>query len=76
MTGSIPYPLFGISPIEEGEHFTLCRQHQTDKMLYIEYIKQHEDGGYKVRTDVSCAHLNVNKGDIVSILDNNYSAYP
>ncbi|WP_148629714.1 metallophosphoesterase [Bacillus sp. E214] len=77
MTGSISYPLFEISPIEEGEYFTLCRQQQTDKLTYIknEYIKQHEDGGYKVRTDVSCAQLNVNKGDIVSILDNNCAAY-
>lgn len=77
ITGSISYPLLGISPIEEGEHFTICKQHQTDLVLYVknEYIKEHEDRGFKVRTEVSYAQLTVNKGDMVSILDNNCRAY-
>ena len=77
MKGSIVYPLFDISPIDEGEYFSRCRQHHTDTIVYLknEYIKQSEEGGYRVRTDVSCAQINVNKGDIVSVLDANCSGY-
>ena len=77
MTGCISYPLFDITPIERGEDFTLCRQHETNKELYVkhEYILKKENGGYTVRTDVSCAQLNVYKGDIVSVLDDTCAGY-
>ena len=77
MTGSISYPFFDISPIEEGEDFTQCRQHGTNKKVCVknEYIKQNKNGEYTVRTDVSCAQISVKKGEIVSILDNTCSGY-
>ena len=77
MIGSISYPLFDISQVEEETHFTKCRQHETEEIVYIknEYIKESENGGYRVRTDVSCAQINVNKGDIVSVLDNTCDGY-
>jgi protein phosphatase len=77
MKGAILYPDYDIIPLEEDEHFTLCRQPGKDKLLYVknEYILQDENGACMVKSDVSCSLINVSTGDAVSVLDDSCSGY-
>ncbi|MBP3040470.1 hypothetical protein J9303_13340 [Bacillaceae bacterium Marseille-Q3522] len=77
MTGSITYPHFDVNPVEKGDNFTLCKQPQTNRLLYVknEYLKQNETGSCTVTTDLSCTQLSVKKGDIVSIADDSCEGY-
>lgn len=77
MVGSVSYPLYGITPVEKGANFTLCKQAETDQLYHVknEYIRQDEAGNFTVKTDVSCAQLNVRKGDIVSLVDDSCTEY-
>ena len=77
MKGSIVYPFYNIVPLEKNQHFTLCRQQETDQLFYVknEYIKQDGTGIFVVKTDVSCAQLSVGEGDLVSIVDDTCTGY-
>jgi protein phosphatase len=77
MKGAILYPDYGIVPLEEDEHFTVCRRPGKDELLYVknEYILQDEAGCYKVKSDVSCSLINVSAGEAVSVLDDSCSGY-
>lgn len=77
MVGSIAYPLYDVVPMEKGEHFTLCKQPTTNQLLYLknEYLHQNEAGQFTAKTDVSCAQISVNKGDIVSVIDDGCTGY-
>lgn len=77
MVGSISFPHYEITPVERREHFTLCKQSETDQLLHVknEYIHQNEDGNFTVIKDVSCAQLSVSKGEIVSVVDDCCSGY-
>ncbi|MFL8938952.1 metallophosphoesterase [Rossellomorea oryzaecorticis] len=77
MTGAISYPSYELVPITAGQHFTLCEQVETINKLYVknEYICQGENGSAYAKNDVSCAHITVKKGDIVSLIDDNCSGY-
>ncbi|KQL50829.1 serine/threonine protein phosphatase [Heyndrickxia shackletonii] len=75
-TGSISYVNYALTPIEKGEHFTLCKQPGTDQLLYVknEYILQ-KDRGYEAKEEVSCTQISVEKEDIVSIIDDSCAGY-
>ena len=77
MVGGVTYPHYHIVPVEENDHFTICKQVKTNKLLYVknEYMKQKETGDFTVRTDVSCAQISVKKGDIVSLIDDSCTGY-
>lgn len=76
-SGSISYPHYVVAPIEKHDHFTLCKQVETDELCYVknEYITQGKDGRFTAKADVSCAELTVQKGDLVSILDDTCAGY-
>ncbi len=77
MTGAISYPYFDIKPVQAYEHFTLCEQFETKSKLFVknEYIQQYENGQFYVKTGVSCAQIAVEKGDVVSVVDNSCEGY-
>ncbi|KPL58860.1 metallophosphoesterase [Rossellomorea vietnamensis] len=77
MSGSISYPNYELIPLQPSEHFTLCRQVGTDELLYVknEYIHQSEKGTYSAKTDISCAQISVNIGDIISVVDSSCTGY-
>jgi protein phosphatase len=77
MTGTVSYPSYELVPIRKDEHFTLCEQVETIDKLYVknEYIHQNEEGHTHAKTDISCAQINVKKGDIVSLVDDNCSGF-
>ncbi|MFD3450407.1 metallophosphoesterase [Microbacteriaceae bacterium 4G12] len=77
MIGAIGYPLYDVVPMEKGEHFTLCKQPTTNQLRYVknEYLHQNDTGQFTAKTDVSCAQISVNKGDIVSVIDNCCTGY-
>lgn len=77
MTGTISYPSYELVPIHKDEHFTLCEQVETIHKLYVknEYIHQNEEGLTHAKTDISCAQINVEKGDIVSLVDDRCSGF-
>jgi protein phosphatase len=77
MTGTVSYPSYELVPIHKDEHFTLCEQVETIDKLYVknEYIHQNEEGHTHAKTDISCAQINVKKGDIVSLVDDNCSGF-
>ncbi|OIU71834.1 metallophosphoesterase [Rossellomorea aquimaris] len=77
LTGAISYPSYELVPIKAGQHFTLCEQVETINKLYVknEYFYQGEDGSTYAKNDVSCAQISVEKGDIVSLIDDNCSGY-
>ncbi|GAA0492557.1 metallophosphoesterase [Salinibacillus aidingensis] len=77
MKGSIEYPFYEIIPLEENNDFTLCEQTETNRQVYVknEYISRNKKGRSTVKTDVSCTQINVNAGDIVSVIDDTCSAY-
>jgi protein phosphatase len=77
MTGTVSYPSYELVPICKDEHFTLCEQVETIDKLYVknEYIHQNEEGHTHAKTDISCAQINVKKGDIVSLVDDNCSGF-
>ncbi|MGV3466368.1 MAG: metallophosphoesterase [Heyndrickxia sp.] len=75
-TGSISYVNYALEPMEKAEHFTLCKQPETNQFLYVknEYILQKETG-YEAKEEVSCSQLSVEVGDIVSILDDECTGF-
>lgn len=77
MQGGVMYPYYHIVPVEGNDDFTVCKQIETNKRLYVknEYIKQDEAGNYTVKTDISCAQISVRKGDIVSLIDDSCTGY-
>ncbi|KFN01698.1 serine/threonine protein phosphatase [Bacillus clarus] len=77
MQGGVTYPYYYIEPVEKNKDFTVCKQRETNKLLYVknEYIKQNESGDFTVKTDISCAQISVKKGDIVSLIDNSCIGY-
>ncbi|MBO1579390.1 metallophosphoesterase [Bacillus sp. XF8] len=77
MQGGVTYPYYHIVPVETNEDFTMCKQIETNKQLYVknEYIKQNEADDYIVKTDISCAQISVRKGDIVSLIDDSCTGY-
>ena len=77
MQGGVTYPHYYIEPIEKKQDYTICRQRETNTLLYVkdEYIKQLDSGEYTVKTDISCAQISVKKGDIVSLIDGSCSGY-
>ncbi|MEL3971888.1 metallophosphoesterase [Rossellomorea oryzaecorticis] len=77
LTGSISYPSYELVPIRKDEHFTLCEQVETIHRLYVknEYIKQNENGQTHAKNDLSCAQINVQKEDIVSLVDDSCSGF-
>lgn len=77
MQGGVTYPHYYIEPIEKKQDYTICRQRETNTLLYVkdEYIRQLDSGEYTVKTDISCAQISVKKGDIVSLIDGSCSGY-
>ncbi|MEH7458179.1 metallophosphoesterase [Bacillus sp. JJ1127] len=77
MQGGVTYPYYHIVPVEKNDDFTICKQIETNKLLYVknEYIKQNESGDFTARTDISCAQISVRKGDIVSLIDDSCTGY-
>ncbi|WP_175989459.1 metallophosphoesterase [Bacillus sp. Marseille-Q1617] len=77
MTGSISYPAYELQPLQKDEHFTICKQEGTNEKLLVknEYIHQDEDGNFTAKSDVSCALISVEKGDIVSLMDDTCSGF-
>ncbi|MFJ7725320.1 metallophosphoesterase [Neobacillus sp. NPDC097160] len=77
MFGTISYPFYEIVPVEKGEHFTLSEHPGTHQMRNVknEYIHRKETTQFMAKTDVSCAQISVNKGDIVSIIDDDCTGY-
>ncbi|MGR3764501.1 metallophosphoesterase [Rossellomorea sp. NS-SX7] len=77
ITGSISYPSYELEPLQEYEHFTLCRQGSTNEMLYVkkEYIHRDEKGFFTANSDISCAQINVKKGDTVSLIDDKCTGF-
>ncbi len=77
MQGGVTYPYYHIVPVETNGDFTICKQLETKKRLYVknEYIKQNEAANYTVKTDISCAQISVRKGDIVSLIDDSCTGY-
>ncbi|MCR8847529.1 metallophosphoesterase [Rossellomorea sp. SC111] len=77
MSGSISYPNYELMPLQPSEHFTLCKQVGTNDLLYVknEYIHQSEKGTYSAKTDLSCAQISVDIGDIISVVDSSCSGY-
>ncbi|PFG06458.1 metallophosphoesterase [Bacillus sp. es.034] len=77
MSGSISYPNYELIPLQPSEHFTLCKQVGTDDQLYVknEYIHQSEEGTYSAKTDLSCAQISVDYGDIISVVDSSCRGY-
>jgi protein phosphatase len=77
MTGTISYPFYELVPIHKDDHFTLCEQVETIHRLYVknEYIQQNEEGQIHAKTDISCAQINVKKGDIISLVDDSCSGF-
>ncbi|MEY8347089.1 metallophosphoesterase [Bacillus cereus] len=77
MQGGVTYPYYHIVPVEINDDFTICKQTETNKRLYVknEYIKQNEADDYTVKTDISCAQISVRKGDIVSLIDDSCTGY-
>ena len=76
MSGSVNYPYYSIIPMEKNEYFTLCKQPDTDQMLYVknEYIVTTEEG-FSVKTDVSCAQISVKAGETMAIVDEECAGY-
>ncbi|QQZ07808.1 metallophosphoesterase [Heyndrickxia vini] len=77
MSGIITYPHYKIAPLEDGDHFTLCKQVDTKRKLYVknEYIYQNDLGEFFAKTDVSCSQINLRKGDHISVIDDSCSGY-
>jgi protein phosphatase len=77
MNGTISYPAYELIPIHKDDHFTLCEQVETINKLYVknEYIHENEEGQTYAKTDISCAQINVKKGDIISLVDDSCSGY-
>lgn len=77
MIRGIHYPHYEVEPIRKGEHFTLCKQLDSNQTVYVknEYIIENENGGFTSKSDVSCSQINVQKGDEVSVIDNNCTGY-
>ncbi|MFC4411443.1 metallophosphoesterase [Chungangia koreensis] len=77
MIGSVSYPKFEIQPVEKGTDFTLSKQLNTNQLLYVknEYIQRNDSGAYFVKTDLSCSQINLNTGEIVSVIDDACSGY-
>ncbi|MFE6137322.1 metallophosphoesterase [Bacillus sp. NPDC057893] len=77
MQGGVTYPHYYIEPVERMKDFTICKQIGTNELLYVksEYIKQLESGEYTVKTDISCAQINIRKGDTVSLIDGSCMGY-
>ncbi|QHE61513.1 serine/threonine protein phosphatase [Rossellomorea vietnamensis] len=77
MSGSISYPNYELIPLQPFEHFTLCKQVGTDDLLYVknEYIHESENGKYSAKTDLSCAQISVDIGDIISVVDSSCRGY-
>ncbi len=75
--GAIQYPHYDILPLQRGEHFTICRQIETNQQLYVknEYIIKQDEDRFTVKADVSCAQISVRKGDRISLVDPNCSGY-
>ena len=76
MQGGVTYPHYYIEPMEKKQDYTICRQKETNTLLYVkdEYIRQLDSGEYTVKTDISCAQISVKK-DIVSFIDGSCSGY-
>jgi protein phosphatase len=77
MSGSISYPNYELIPLQPSVHFTLCKQVETNDLLYVknEYIHQSEKGTYSAKTDLSCTHISVDIGDIISVVDHSCTGY-
>jgi protein phosphatase len=77
MAGVVNYPLFNVVPVKQSNHFTLCKQAETNQLLHVknEYLLQNETGQFTVKTDVSCTQLHVRKGDVVSVVDDSCTGY-
>ncbi|PGZ01317.1 serine/threonine protein phosphatase [Bacillus cereus] len=77
MKGGVTYPHYYIEPVERMKDFTVCKQIGTNELLHVknEYIKQLESGEYTVKTDISCAQINIRKGDTVSLIDDSCMRY-
>ncbi len=77
MQGGVMYPYYHVVPVRTNDDFTICKQIETNKQLYVknEYIKRNEAGDYTVKTDISCAQISVRKGDIVSLIDDSCMGY-
>ncbi|MBE5104943.1 metallophosphoesterase [Bacillus thuringiensis] len=77
MQGGVTYPDYYIEPGERMKDYTVCKQKETNKLLYVknEYIRKLESGEYTVKTDISCAQISVRKGEIVSLIDGSCAGY-
>ncbi|PGM96663.1 serine/threonine protein phosphatase [Bacillus cereus] len=77
MQGGVTYPHYYIEPVERMKDFTVCKQKGTNELFHVknEYIKQLESGEYTVKTDISCAQINIRKGDTVSLIDGRCMGY-
>ncbi|PKR85298.1 metallophosphoesterase [Heyndrickxia camelliae] len=75
-SGVISYMNYALQLVEKGEHFTLCKQPETNHSLYVknEYIRQTETG-YEAKEEVSCSQLSVEQGDVVSIIDDRCTGF-
>ncbi|WLR42322.1 metallophosphoesterase [Bacillus carboniphilus] len=77
MVGSIKYPMYKINPIKEKDHFTLCEKIGSEEQIYVknEYIQKDENGEITVTDDLSCAQISVKKGEMVSLINGDCTAY-
>ncbi|MCA1055779.1 metallophosphoesterase [Rossellomorea aquimaris] len=75
--GSISFPVYELQPVQASHHFTACKQDGREDILFVknEYIRELEPGNFTAISDVSCAHISVKKGDIVSLIDDCCTGY-
>lgn len=74
--GTVTYPNYEISPLEQGEHFTICENTNLGVKQWIknEYIVE-EEGQYFSRDDLSTTFLSVKEGELVKIIDDECTGY-
>lgn len=76
MVGAISYPHYRVIPVTKGPDFTLCKQPDTDQLVYVknEYLLQTETG-VTAKSDVSCAQISVREGSMIELVDGSCSGY-
>ncbi|MCA1058891.1 metallophosphoesterase [Rossellomorea aquimaris] len=77
MLGNISYPNYELVPLQHFEHFTLCKQVETNEQLYVknEYLHRSADGTFWAKTDLSCAQISVKTGEVISVVDDTCTGF-
>ncbi|SHG50143.1 metallophosphoesterase [Ornithinibacillus halophilus] len=75
--GTITYPNYELSKIEEDIYFTLCENINLGIQQWVknEYLIENEQGLYYSKDDLSTTFLSVTKGETVWIVDQDCGGY-